>query len=280
MASETTSHIIATWNVNSVKARADNIANWLDEFQPDVLVMQEIKTIDENFPTALFEERQYHLLVHGQKSYNGVAIASRHPITETYRGLPGNEADPQARFLQARIHDEQSNYDYEIACLYLPNGNPVWDQNAETGELSLSEKYRYKLDWMQHLYHHMASELAQEKSIMFAGDYNICPLDMDVYDPAGWADDALCRPDSRAAYRKLCHLGYQDAFRALHSETAYSFWDYQAGAWQKDNGLRIDHLLLSPLLTNRLLDADIDRGPRGQQKASDHTPAWCRIRVS
>ncbi len=275
MSSDTSSHVIATWNVNSVKARAEGIANWLDDFQPDVLVMQEIKTVDESFPEDLFEQRGYNLLIHGQKSYNGVAIASKHPIHETYRGLPGNEQDPQARFLQANIDDS-----YDIACLYLPNGNPVWQEsNADVTQPCLSQKYQYKLDWMQHLYHHMQDQLIQERAIIFAGDYNICPLDIDVYDPEGWADDALCRPDSRAAYRKLCHLGYQDAFRAFHSETAYSFWDYQAGAWPKDHGLRIDHLLLSPLATNRLLDADIDRSPRGKQKASDHTPAWCRLEV-
>lgn len=252
---------IATWNINSVKARLPNVMEWLDQAKPDVVLLQEIKCQDEGFPVLEFESVGWHVAVHGQKSYNGVAILSRHAMENVQRRLPGDDADEQARYIQADIQG------LRIASLYLPNGNP-----------SPGEKFDYKLRWMRRLVDHAKTLLAQGVPFVLGGDYNICPADADVYDPKGWADDALCRPESRALFRELCHLGLTEAFRALHPEPGrYSFWDYQAGAWPRDNGLRIDHFLLSPPAADRLLACDIDKGPRGKDKASDHTPVWVEL---
>jgi exodeoxyribonuclease-3 len=258
---------IATWNVNSVKARLPNLLAWLEQAEPDVVLLQEIKCVDESFPTLEIQALGYQCAVHGQKSYNGVAILSRLPMEILRRGLPaldgGDDADdPQARYIEARIDGKAT-----IASLYLPNGNPVD-----------SEKYPYKLRWMDRLLAHANRLKANNDITILGGDYNICPTDDDVYDPAGWADDALCRPESRQRFRALLHQGWTEAYRVLNREpNRYSFWDYQAGAWQKDNGVRIDHLLLSPQAADRLISCDIDKGPRGGEKASDHTPVWCRL---
>lgn len=252
---------IATWNVNSIKARLPNVMDWLNAASPDVVLLQEIKCQDENFPTQDFETAGWQVAVHGQKSYNGVAILSRHPLENVVRRLPGDEADEQARYIQADI------LGMRIASLYLPNGNPT-----------PGDKFDYKLSWMRRLIDHAKTLLADETPFVLGGDYNICPTDADVYDPAGWANDALCRPESRALFRQLCHLGLTEAFRALHPQAGrYTFWDYQAGAWPRDNGLRIDHFLLSPAAADRLAGCDIDKGPRGQEKASDHTPIWIAL---
>jgi exodeoxyribonuclease III len=252
---------IATWNVNSIKARLPNVLGWLKAAEPDVVLLQEIKCIDENFPRLEIEDAGYNVETHGQKSYNGVAILSKRPIEVERRGLPGDEADEQARYLEAFTGGVR------VATIYLPNGNPTD-----------TEKFPYKLDWMDRLTAHARELLAFEEALVLGGDYNVCPTDDDVYDPAGWAGDALCRPESRAHFRELLNLGFTDAFRVLNPEPhRYSFWDYQAGAWQRDNGLRIDHLLLSPHAADRLRASDIDRGPRGETKASDHTPVWCEL---
>jgi exodeoxyribonuclease III len=249
---------IATWNVNSVKARLPNVLDWLNEAAPDVVLLQEIKCQDEGFPLPEIEAAGYRAAVHGQKSYNGVAILSKHPIGDVVRGLPGADGDDHARYIEATIRD------LRVASLYLPNGNPA-----------PGEKFDYKLRWMRRLIAHARTLLASGAPFVLGGDYNVCPTDDDVYDPAGWRNDALCRPDSRALFRELCHLGLTEAFRALHPEPGrYTFWDYQAGAWPRDNGLRIDHLLLSPQAADRLVACDIDKGPRGKEKASDHTPIW------
>lgn len=249
---------IATWNVNSVKARLSNVQEWLEQAKPDVVLLQEIKCQDDGFPAAEFEGAGWHVAVHGQKSYNGVAILSRHPMDNVRRRLPGDDSDEQARYIEADI------LGLRVASLYLPNGNPT-----------PGEKFDYKLRWMRRLIAHTQSLLAEDVPFVLGGDYNICPTDADVYDPAGWAEDALCRPESRALFRQLCNLGLTEAFRALHPEPGrYSFWDYQAGAWPRDNGLRIDHFLLSPQAADRLVACDIDKGPRGREKASDHTPVW------
>jgi len=253
---------IATWNVNSVKARLPNVLEWLDQAKPDVVALQEIKCQDDGFPVLEFESIGWQVAVHGQKSYNGVAILSRHAMTNVQRRLPGDDADEQARYIQADIQG------LRIASLYLPNGNPT-----------PGEKFDYKLRWMRRLIDHTKTLLTQELPFVLGGDYNICPTDADVYDPAGWANDALCRPESRALFRELCHLGLTEAFRALHPESGrYSFWDYQAGAWPRDNGLRIDHFLLSPQAADRLQACDIDKTPRGKEKASDHTPVWVELK--
>lgn len=255
---------IATWNVNSVKARLPNVLAWLAEAEPDVVLLQEIKCETENFPGLEFQSAGYETHALGQKSYNGVAILSRHKIENVFEHLPGNENDPQSRFLQADIKG------IRVASLYLPNGNPLD-----------SEKFPYKLSWMERLRLHAIELLKSEMPIVLGGDYNIIPEAVDVYNPKGWENDALFHPDSRAAYRRILQTGYTEAFRALHPDQshAYSYWDYQAGAWQHDHGLRIDHFLLSPEAADRLVNCTIDRNPRGKDKASDHTPVIVELRV-
>jgi exodeoxyribonuclease-3 len=254
---------IATWNVNSIKARLPNVLEWLRDASPDVLLLQEIKCETEAFPALEFQSAGYEVRALGQKSYNGVAIVSRLKIENVTEHLFGDASDTQARYLEADIGG------IRVASLYLPNGNPVE-----------SEKYPYKLAWMERLRQRARALLASETPVVLGGDYNIIPEAVDVYDPTAWENDALFRAESRAAYRRLLHTGYTEAFRALHPTKthAYSFWDYQAGAWQRDNGLRIDHFLLSPEATDRLLRCDIDRAPRGKDKASDHTPVMLELR--
>ena len=252
---------IATWNVNSVRARLPRVLEWLDEFQPDIALLQEIKATDETFPRLEIEDRGYNVEIHGQKNFNGVAILSKSPIEDTIRGLPDNEDDDQARYIEAFTGG------LRVASIYLPNGNPA-----------PGEKFDYKLRWMDCLTEHMRKTLELEEACVFGGDYNVIPTEEDVYDASAWEDDALFRLESRKKFRSMIYLGLTDAYRVIHSEPhKYSFWDYQGGAWQKDFGIRIDHLLLSPQAVDRLKDADIDRGPRGKQKASDHTPVWCEI---
>jgi exodeoxyribonuclease-3 len=252
---------IATWNVNSINARLPNVVEWLERANPDVLLLQEIKCQDDNFPRLELEAAGWRTAVHGQKSYNGVAILSRHSLEDVSIRLPGDESDEQARWIEATICG------IRVVSLYLPNGNPA-----------PGDKYTYKLAWMRRMIERARTLLSEDRPLVLAGDYNICPADADVYDPEGWADDALCRPESRALYRKLCHLGLTEAFRALHPEPGrYSFWDYQGGAWPRGEGLRIDHLLLSPHAADRLMACEIDKAPRGRDKASDHTPVWIEL---
>ena len=252
---------IATFNVNSIKAHLPNVTGWLREAKPDVVLMQETKCIDEAFPSMEIEDLGYNIATHGQKTYNGVAILARSRIEDVVRGLPGNDEDVQARYIEASVGGVR------VASIYLPNGNPA-----------PGEKYDYKLAWMDRLRAHAMRLLDTEEAFVLGGDYNVCPTDDDVYDPVGWQDDALCRPESRAKLRAIVHLGLTDAFRALHPEPhQYSYWDYQAGRWGRDEGLRIDHLLLSPQAADRLQAAGIDREPRGREKPSDHTPVWCVI---
>ena len=256
---------IATWNVNSIKARLPNVLEWLDDAKPDVALLQEIKTVDDGFPAMEIEERGYNCAVHGQKSYNGVAILSKHTLADVVRGLPGNADDDQARYIEAWV--DAGDRGARVASIYLPNGNPA-----------PGDKYDYKLRWMDCLAAHALDLLKSEEPVVLGGDYNVIPTDGDMHNPDAWADDALFRPETRAKFRTLLNLGYTEAWRSLHAEThVYSFWDYQGGAWQKDNGIRIDHLLLSPQAADRLTACEIDKGPRGKQKASDHTPVWCEI---
>jgi exodeoxyribonuclease-3 len=253
---------IATFNVNSVKARLPRVLEWLRKAAPDVALLQETKCLDENFPSLEIEDLGYNVATHGQKTYNGVAILSRHRIEDVRRGLPGDDGDDQARYIEATIGD------LRVASIYLPNGNPPD-----------SEKYPYKLAWMDRLAVHVReSLLPAEQPFVLGGDFNVIPADLDVYDPEAWASDALFRPETRAKFRVLLHLGLTEAWRALHVESGYTFWDYQGGRWSRDEGLRIDHLLLSPQAADRLEACEIDRGPRGREKASDHTPVWCEIR--
>jgi len=254
---------IASWNVNSIKARLANVVDWLKQAEPDVVCLQEIKTVDETFPSEAFEDLGYNVAVHGQKAYNGVALLSKRPLEDVRRGLPGDRQDDQARFIDALIPTDRAPV--RVASLYLPNGNP-----------RDSEKFPYKLKWMDRLIEHAKSLLEQEEDFVLAGDYNVIPTSDDVYDAKAWADDALFAYETRAKFYTLSHLGLTDAFRVRHAEPhLYTFWDYQRGAWPKDHGLRIDHLLLSPQATDRLGDCDVDAYVRGWDKPSDHVPIWC-----
>lgn len=252
---------VATWNVNSVKARLPHLVQWLQAEQPDVLLLQELKCMDADFPLMDVRGLGYQVEIVGQKSYNGVAILAKAPISVIHRALPGAPEDEQSRYLEADVGG------IRICCLYLPNGNP-----------SDSPKFPYKLAWMRRLEERTRQLLAEDVPFLLAGDFNICPTDEDVYDPAGWVDDALCRPEARAQYRRIVNLGLTDAVKVLDpTPHRYTFWDYQAGRWHRDEGLRIDHILLSPPLADRLEDAGVDKVPRGWERASDHTPVWCRL---
>lgn len=256
---------IATWNVNSIRARMPNALAWLKKFVPDVVLLQEIKTIDEAFPHDAFEDLGYNVKTHGQKTYNGVAILAKCPIEDVECGLPGDENDEQARYIEGTVFG-----DLRVASIYLPNGNPI-----DTA------KFPYKLKWMDRLFNHVKTCLELEEAYVFAGDYNVIPTDNDVYDPKVFATDALTQPESRSRFRALKHLGLTDALRTFNDAPhQYSYWDYQRGAWQKDNGLLIDHILLTPLAADRLVSAGIDKTPRGEEKASDHTPVWCVLEDS
>ena len=254
---------IATFNINGITARLPRLLEWLAETKPDVACLQELKCPDERFPHAEIEAAGYHALVHGQKNWNGVAILSKRAAVETRRGLPGGDNDEQSRYLEAAIDGVL------IGALYLPNGNPL-----------PGLKFDYKLDWMARLHAHAASLLATEMPVVLAGDYNVCPTAEDVFSEHAMADNALYQPESRAAFRALLSQGWTDAIRAIQpSGRAYTFWDYTMGAWPRDLGLRIDHLLLSPVLADRLIDAGVDRQARAAEKASDHAPTWIEIRA-
>ncbi|NQV99610.1 MAG: exodeoxyribonuclease III [Rhodospirillales bacterium] len=260
---------IATWNVNSIKARLPRVVDWLQEFNPDVALLQEIKSVEETFPFMEIEDLGYNVAVSGQKSYNGVAILSKFPLEIDAVRLPGEDADDQARYIEGFTGGVR------VGSIYLPNGNPTRNEDG-----SDSDKYLYKLRWMERLRRHAETLLSQDEMFVLGGDYNICPKDTDVYDAKAFADDALCRPESRARFRSLMNLGLTNAFRVFDTAPhVYSYWDYQRGAWQKDNGLLIDHLLLSPQAADRLTAAGIDKTPRGKEKASDHTPVWCELDV-
>ncbi|MDR4494289.1 MAG: exodeoxyribonuclease III [Nitrospirales bacterium] len=252
---------IATWNVNSIKVRIPHLMEWMAAANPDIVLLQELKITDDQFPRMAIDELGYNLATVGQKTYNGVAILAKEPIEVECTALPGDDSDEQARYVEAVVGQVR------VASIYLPNGNPVD-----------SEKFAYKLKWMDRLIEHARSLLALEEAVVLGGDFNVCPTDDDVYDPKGFAGDALCRPESRSRFRALSHLGYTDALRAFHSELGlYTYWDYQGGRWNRDEGLRIDHLMLSPQAADRLVASDVDRHPRGLEKPSDHTPVWCEL---
>ena len=252
---------IATFNINGVRARLDALAAWLDAARPDVALLQEIKATDETFPLEPFEERGYNVATHGQKGFNGVAILSKFPLEDVARGLPGDPSDDQARWIEATVVGRRA---VRLCGLYLPNGNPA-----------PGPKYDYKLAWMERLHGHAQELLATEMPVVLAGDYNVIPQDEDARRPEAWRTDALALPESRRAFRQLLNLGYTDALRARSAAPGlYTFWDYQAGAWERNNGIRIDHLLLSPQAADLMTDAGIDRHVRGREKPSDHVPVW------
>ncbi len=257
---------IATFNVNSINARLPRILEWFDKEKPDVVVLQEIKCVDEKFPALEFEDRGYNVEVHGQKTYNGVALLSKFPVDDVTRGLPGDKDDEQARYIEAVIMPDGAE-PVRVGGLYLPNGNPA-----------PGPKYDYKLKWMKRLKKHAEKLLKNEEAFVLAGDYNVIQQAEDVYDPKGWADDALFRMETREAFREILYLGLTDAIRqAIPAAVTYTFWDYQRGAWEKDHGLRIDHLLLSPQAADRFKAAGVDRWTRGKEKPSDHIPAWVEL---
>ncbi|MEY8117740.1 exodeoxyribonuclease III [Falsihalocynthiibacter sp. BN13B15] len=264
---------IATFNINGIKARINALPEWLQEAKPDVVLLQEIKTVDEGFPSELFEDMGYIVEVHGQKSFNGVAILSKYPLEDVTRGLPGDEADEQARWIEATVMGDTP---IRVCGLYLPNGNPV--ELDSGGKPVAGGKLAYKLGWMERLYTHAQALLAEEIPVLMTGDYNIIPQAEDAANPAQWEGDAAYRPESLAIWRRILNLGFTEAFRArVQGPDHYSFWDYQAGAWNKNNGIRIDHFLLSPQCADLLLDCQIDSEVRGKEKPSDHVPVWVEL---
>ncbi|MFY1709744.1 exodeoxyribonuclease III [Tritonibacter scottomollicae] len=266
---------IASFNINGIKARVNALADWLDEAQPDVAVLQEIKSVDDAFPREMFEERGYNLETHGQKSFNGVAILSKLPIEDVRRGLPGDDSDEQARWIEATVVGKQA---IRICGLYLPNGNPV--ELEEDGTPVAGGKYAYKLAWMERLKARAEELMAEEMPALMAGDYNIIPQAEDAKRPEAWQEDALHRPESRAAFQRIVNLGFTEVFRArTRGPGHYTFWDYQAGAWNRDDGIRIDHFLLTPQAADLLKDCQIDKDIRGREKPSDHVPIWVELDI-
>ncbi|WP_315704137.1 MULTISPECIES: exodeoxyribonuclease III [unclassified Bradyrhizobium] len=253
---------IATWNVNSVRQRIEHLMTWLKECSPDIVCLQEIKCTDDAFPRLEIEALGYNVVTHGQKTFNGVALLSKLPFDETKSGLAGDDEDVHARFIEGVVSLKQGVV--RIACLYLPNGNP-----ANT------EKYPYKLKWMSRLRDYACERLKTEEPLVLAGDFNVIPQAVDVHNPDAWVTDALFRPETRESFQALLGLGLTDALRAVTDAPGqYTFWDYQAGAWQKNQGLRIDHLLLSPQAGDRLVEVGIDSYVRAWEKPSDHVPIW------
>ncbi|WP_114287109.1 exodeoxyribonuclease III [Candidatus Halocynthiibacter alkanivorans] len=255
---------IATYNINGIKARINALTDWLKEAEPDVALLQEIKSVDEGFPREHFEDMGYIVETHGQKGFNGVAILSKLPLEDVTRGLPGDAEDEQARWIEATVMGKTP---VRVCGLYLPNGNPV-----------PGPKYDYKLAWMERLYARAKEIMASEETVLMAGDYNIIPQREDARNPDDWVGDAAFRPESHAAWRRILNLGFTEAFRArVQGPDHYSFWDYQAGAWNRNNGIRIDHFLLTPQCADLLLDCQIDTYARGREKPSDHVPVWVEL---
>ena len=255
---------IATFNINGIKARIEALPQWLAAAQPDVVCLQEIKSVDDAFPREVFEALGYQVETHGQKGFNGVAILSKLPLSDIRRGLPGDDTDEQARWIEAVVEGPRP---LRVCGLYLPNGNPA-----------PGPKYDYKLAWMARMETRVRDLLASEAPFLCLGDYNVIPQAMDAAKPENWVTDALYLPQSREAFRRLLNLGLTEAIRTRQpGPGVYTFWDYQAGAWERNNGIRIDHLLLSPQAADRLEEAGIDKALRGGDKPSDHVPVWVRL---
>jgi exodeoxyribonuclease-3 len=253
---------IATWNVNSIKQRMDCLIVWLKERAPDIVCLQETKCLDDAFPREPIEALGYNVAVHGQKTFNGVAILSKIPFDEVTPRLPGDTEDDHARFIEAQVSTPWGAV--RVASLYLPNGNPV-----------ATEKYAYKLRWMDRLLHYAHQRMALEEALILAGDFNVIPAPRDARNPSVWTGDALFLPQTRAKFHALINLGLTDALRASADDGGlYTFWDYQAGAWQKNNGIRIDHVLLSPQAADRLAGVGVDKHVRAWEKPSDHVPVY------
>jgi exodeoxyribonuclease-3 len=258
---------ITTWNINGIKARLEAAVTYLKQESPDVICLQEIKSVDEGFPVSAFQDLGYNVATFGQKGFNGVALLSKSPLEDVSRGLAGDDADVQARWIEALVPAGRSMI--RVASIYLPNGNPIG-----------TDKFTYKLAWMERLKAHARRRLMEGTPLVLAGDFNVIPEPQDAKRPAAWVNDALFQPESRKAFRSLIHLGFTDAIRTTHPDPGlYTFWDYQAGAFQKDDGIRIDHILLSSQAADRLAAAGIDKHVRSWDKPSDHVPVWVELRV-
>lgn len=254
---------IVTWNVNSIRARLENVMEWLKEANPDILLLQEIKCEEKDFPKGPLEDLGYNIAIAGQKTYNGVAILAKSPLEDVVQGLPTFEEDESSRYIEAVVGTVR------VASVYVPNGMAVG-----------SDKYEYKLKFLEKLREHLASLLLYEEAAIIGGDYNIAPEKEDVNQPEVWEGNILFSPAERRSFQSLLHLGYYDAIRLHHSGIGpFSWWDYRNGGWQKDNGLRIDHLLLSPLAVDRVQASGVDTAPRAKEKASDHAPVWCILKI-
>ncbi len=253
--------IIATFNVNGIKARLKTVVGWLKSRKPDVVALQEIKTTDETFPGSEIEDLGYNVVTHGQKSFNGVAILSQHPIESKKFGLDGDVDDHQARWIEVETNS------IRVCGLYLPNGNPC-----------PGPKFDYKLDWMQRLYERSLGIIQSEEPVAMLGDYNIIPQKKDAANPESWINDALFKMESRSAYQRILNLGFTDACEVIHKqENLFTFWDYQRGSWKKNHGVRIDHILLTPQMADKLVHCEIDSYMRGEEHPSDHVPIWIEI---
>jgi len=258
---------IATWNVNSVRQRLDHLQAWLKEREPDIVCLQEIKCVDDAFPREPLEALGYNVAVHGQKTFNGVALLSKLPFDEVAPGLIGDDGDVQARFLEAIVSTKTGVL--RVVSLYLPNGNPA-----------TTDKYSYKLKWMDRLINFSRERLKLEEPMLLCGDYNVIPMPADAKRPEAWVNDALFLPQTREKFRTLVNLGLTDAVRAASdADDLYTFWDYQAGAYQKNDGIRIDHILMSPQAADRLVDTGIDKHVRGWEKPSDHVPVYVDLDI-
>jgi len=253
---------IATYNVNGIRSRLDHLLEWLAKESPDIACLQELKALDAGFPVREIEAEGYGAVWKGQRSWNGVAILAKDAVpVERHRALPGDPLDDHSRYLEATVHG------IVVGCLYLPNGNP-----------QPGPKFDYKLAWFERLIVHAQTLVDAAEPVVLAGDYNVVPTDFDIYDPKSWRKDALLQPESRECYERLLRQGWTDALRHLHpEERIYTFWDYFRQHWQRDAGLRIDHLLVNRVLAPRLVEAGVDRWVRGLDKASDHAPTWIRI---
>jgi exodeoxyribonuclease-3 len=258
---------VATWNVNSIKQRMDNLTAWLAERKPDLVCLQETKCVDEAFPRDVLETLGYNVAVHGQKSFNGVALLSKTPFDEVTARLPGEDSDDHARFIEAVVSTKAGAL--RVASIYLPNGNPP-----------LSDKYSYKISWMDRLIRYTHERLQLEEPLLLAGDFNVIPSELDARHATRWIGDALFLPQSREKFRALGNLGLTDAIRAATDGPGpFTFWDYQAGAWQKNDGIRIDHMLMSPQAADRLIIAGVDKHVRAWERPSDHVPVWADLAI-
>ena len=257
---------LATWNVNSINARLERVLEWFEQAMPDVACLQELKCVEEKFPAEAFERLGYNVAINGQKTYNGVALLSKTPLEDVRKGLPGGDGDEHARYIEAVVSGPTP---LRVGCIYLPNGNPIG-----------TEKFAYKMAWMERLRAHARDLLALEEPLALAGDYNVIPEPEDCDNPPSWMSDALFQPESRAAFRGLKNLGLTDAYMAVDGRPhQYTFWDYQAGAWQRNHGIRIDHVLLSPQAADRLRGVEIHRETRSKEKPSDHVPVVVELEV-